>query len=216
MAASDPNKQLDKAKIERDNNQLNRLTRVIDVLYALLLFQIFMALPRPELDHFSGANLKQAFIESSGNYLVLIVGLVMIIIYWGQSNISFGNLVRSDARHAAISIIQIFTLLVYLYFLRFDVQFDGPVFALRMESIFMAIAGFLSVYSWTYAVKNGLVSEYVTDKEKKENLIKLLPEPIVALFSVFFAGFGPDIWTLSWLALIPVTLIVKRRLKPKP
>ena len=204
-----------KATIEREERQVNRLTRLIDVLYALMIFQLFLILPRPELDHFSGTAIKDAFVSSSGNYLVLLVGLVMIIIYWGQSNIQFGNLDRSDARHAALSIVQIFTLMVYLYFVRFDVQFDGPVFALRMESLFLSLTGFISFYSWNYAVKRGFTSSAMKEEDKKDVSVKLLPEPIVALFTLPFASFGPDIWTLAWLALIPVNLLVRRRIKGK-
>jgi hypothetical protein len=43
--------------------------------------------------------------------------------------------------------------MLYLYFVRLDLEFDGAVIALKMESIALALAGFLSVLSWHYAIK---------------------------------------------------------------
>ncbi len=77
-------------------------------------------------------------LKSSGPvYLVMVVGMVMVIIYWGQSNLQFGNLVRTDGKHAALSIIQTFSLMLYFYFVRLDVELGGAVITLKMESIFM-------------------------------------------------------------------------------
>ena len=76
--------------------------------------------------------------------------------------------------------------------------------ALQLESVTLALSGFLSIYSWHYAIKNNLVSENVKTVDQDGVYLKLLPEPIVAVFSLPFATFGADIWTLSWLLLIPV------------
>ena len=79
-----------------------------------------------------------------------------------------------------------------------------------MQSIFLAIAGFLSVYSWHYALKKDLVSDAPTKKEKEDMYIKLLPEPVVSVLTIPLAFFGPGIWTLGWLLLIPAGWIVKK------
>lgn len=79
-----------------------------------------------------------------------------------------------------------------------------------MESIFLALAGLMSILGWHYAVKNDLVDDEVTTAEKYEVYLKLYPEPIVSVLTFPFAFFGPDEWTAAWLLLIPVNMITKR------
>jgi len=100
--------------------------------------------------------------------------------------------------------------MLYLYFVRLDMELDGAVLALQLESVSLALSGFLSIYSWHYAIKKGLVSSKVTRTDQDGIYLKLMPEPVVAIFTLPFAIFGPDIWTLSWLLLIPVTWLLKK------
>lgn len=196
--------ELTEAKLERGARQLIRLQVVIDVLFALLIFTLFQFLPRPEIDNFTKDTIVEAFLSRGLNFLVIGVGITLVLMYWNQNNMQFGNLERTDGKHATLSILSIFCLMLYLYFVRLDVELDGVVFALQMESVTLALSGFLSIYSWHYAIKKDLVSNKL--KEIDQNIVyyKLMPEPIVALLSLPFATFGADIWTLSWLLLVPV------------
>lgn len=203
------NKDLTTAEQERGLKQLLRLGTLIDILFGLMLFRIFLLMPRPEIDHFGAAELVEVLKTSYLNYLSMGVGLLLVIIYWQQSNLMFGNLERSDGKHATISILQVFSLLLYLYFVRLDMEFDGAVITLKMESITLAVAGFLSVLSWYYAIHNKLISDTLTKDEQNKVYLKLLPEPIVSVLTLPFAVLGPNIWTLAWLLLIPVGIITK-------
>jgi len=133
----------------------------------------------------------------------------LILLYWNLSNLQFCNLARSNGKHATISILQMFCLLVYFYFVRLDTELEGVGIALLMESIFLAIAGFLGIYGWYYAEKNKLTSGTMTEEERDKAYLKMLPEPITALLTIPFAFFGPGIWTAAWLLMIPVTKITK-------
>lgn len=203
-------KEFSEAEIERGGKQLHRLATLIDVLYALIVFQIFLFLPRPDVDNFNVTELMNVLKSSGPVYLVMFVGMVMVIIYWGQSNLQFGNLIRTDSKHATLSIIQTFALMLYFYFVRLDVELGGAVITLQMESIFLALAGFISIWGWYYSIKNNLLSEKVDRKEEDSVYLKLMPEPITAVLTLPFAYFGADIWTLSWLLLIPVSFIIKK------
>ncbi len=90
------------------------------------------------------------------------------------------------------------------------VEFDGATIALQMESVFLALSGFFALWAWYYAIKNKMISNNITADEQNKVYLKLLPEPIVSVLSLPFAAFGPDIWTLSWLLLIPVGIVSKR------
>lgn len=195
---------------QRGEKQLLRLAIIIDVLFALMIYKLFLILPRPEIDGFTKDDLVDVLLSSHLNYMVMFVGFVLVLMYWMQSNQLFGNLERTDGKHATLSLLQVICLMIYLYFVRLDVEFDGAVIALQMESIVLAIAGFLGVWSWHYAIKNNLISKSIKTDEQNKVYLKLMPEPIVSLLSFPFAAFGPDIWTLSWLMLIPVGYIAKK------
>lgn len=195
---------------ERGAKQLFRLAIIIDVLYALIIYKLFLFLPRPDVDGFTKDDLMEVLSTSYLNYLMMLVGFILVIIYWMQSNLQFGNLDRTDGKHATLSLLQVITLMIYLYFVRLDVELDGAIIALQMESIFLALSGFLGLWSWHYAIKNKLISESINRDEQDQVYLKLLPEPIVSVLSFPFAFFGADIWTLSWLLLIPVGYIMKR------
>ncbi len=197
------------ASIERGVRQLFRLEVMIDVLFALMIFELFTLMPSPEIDGFGRSELYKVLTESYLNYTVILIGLVLVIIYWGMNNLQFGNLLRTNGRHATLSILQVFSLMLYIYFVRLDAEFPGEILLMQMQSIFLAIAGFLSLGSWHYAIKNGLVSDLPSELENDKMYIKLMPEPVVAALTIPLAIFGPLVWTLGWLLLIPVGYIAK-------
>ena len=198
------------AMVERGERALTRVMVVIDVLYALMIFRAFLLMPRPEVDQFTASELVSVLKASYVNYLVMTVGMILILLYWGQSHIIFGNLVRTDSTLSVMAILQAFFVLLYLYFIRLDIEMGGQTLVLRLESVSLAIAGGMGVWAWHYANKRNLISETVTDLERDKTYLKILPEPITSLLTFPFAVFGPDIWTISWLLMIPVSFILKR------
>ncbi len=198
------------AIIERGQKQLWRLSTIIDVLYALMIYKLFTFMPSPAVDGFGREELYQVLSQSYLNYTVIIIGIVLVILYWGLSNRLFGNLKHTNGTHATLSILQIFSLMLYIYFVRLDAEFPGETTLMVLQSILLAIAGFLSVISWHYALKNNLVSDAPTKREKEDMYIKFLPEPVVSVLTIPLAFFGPGIWTIGWLLLIPAGWIVKK------
>lgn len=213
------NKNLDKiitvkdqteAQKERGVGMLTSLNIVINVLYALMIFQTFLILPRPDDPELATHSLSDIYSGNLQTLLVIGVGLIMILIYWMQFNRQMGNLVRSTPMHAAIAILQMVCLMVYLYFLRFDLEFDGLEIALQMESVFLALAGFLGAFNWVYAKKNELTSDQIDETEERTVLFELLPEPIAAVFSLPFAALGSGPWSIAFLIVIPLGYVFKK------
>ena len=198
-----------KAQIERGIGLLNSIRVVINVLYALMIFQVFLILPRPDDPELKYHTLGQIYSENLNQILVIVVGLILIIMYWIQFNRQLGNLVRSSPSHASLSVVQMICLMLYLYFVRFDMEFDGMKLALQMESIFLALAGFIGAFNWRYARKNKLTSDQINDDEEMSLFYSLLPEPLASLFTLPFAALGPTYWTIAFLSIIPIGYILK-------
>jgi len=198
------------AQKERGREFLFSLKILINVIFALLLFQIFMILPRPDDPELEYYTLSQIFNGNTDKLLVILVGLILTLTYWAQINNQLGNLKRSSGLHASMGIVQMFCLMLYLYFVRFDMEFEGLKVALQMQSVFLALAGFIGVFNWIYARKRKLTSENINDQEEKIMFFKLLPEPCAAIFSLPFAAMGPETWTLSFLIIIPLSYIFSK------
>ena len=205
-----PKTDVTSAIIERGEKQLFRLSVIIDVLYALMIYKLFTLMTNPGTDSFGREDIYKVLTESYLNYTVILIGLVLVIMYWGISNMQFGNLKRTNSTHSTLSILQIFSLMLYIYFVRLDAEFPGEITLMQMQSLFLALAGFLSVWTWHYSVKNNLVSDAPTKEEKESLYIKFLPEPVVSLITLPLAYFGPEIWTLGWILLIPASWIAKK------
>lgn len=199
-----------KSAIERGVGLLNSIRIVVNVLYAFLIFQVFLILPRPGDPELEYLSLGQIFAEHVDQLLVMVVGLILIVMYWIQFNRQLGNLVRSNPLHASLAVVQMVFLMIYLYFVRFDMEYDGMTLALQMESIFLALAGFIGVFNWYYAKLNGLTSDQIDENEETAMIFSLLPEPMASLFTLPFAVLGPGIWTIAFLSIVPITWILNR------
>jgi len=105
------------------------------------------------------------------------------------------------------------SLMMYLYFVRIDIESEGMVLALQMESVFLALAGFIGAINWYYAKKNKLTSKNINEDEKKNILYNILPEPLAASFSFLFATVSQLAWTLSFLIIIPLSYFLKKMAK---
>ena len=194
-----------------DALQLRRLEILADVIFALAIVRVFVLFPRPS----PGENLAEFFADNLGTIAVVLVGFAFIIVYWLQNNAVFGVLARTDNRHTVIGIIQLITVLMFLYAVKLGVDFDGHLFAMLFESCVAALMGFLSLVNWAYATKDRrLLSDETTDEEVKKRTRHLWPEPTTAILTIPCAFLGPAVWTIAWFVLMPVVArVVKARVQ---
>ncbi len=209
-------KEKTQAQVERDASQLRRLHTLMDVVFGVLLIRIFTLLPHPTKPETGSFDPLVIFTEGGENFIMFIIGFILITIYWIQSNKTSGNLVATDGKHTVLSILQLLFLLLYLYSVRLDMETQSDVLALFMQSVSLALAGFAGVAAWVYASKRAdLVSEAVSLEEANELKISILAEPLAALVTIPFAFIGPGIWNLSWLSVIIFSIFLKKRHKKK-
>jgi uncharacterized membrane protein len=204
------------AQQERDKRQLGRLQTLIDVVFGLMIIRLFTLLPHltnPESGDFDPLVI---FTESGENFVMFVIGFVLIAIYWYQNNKTTGNLISTDTKHTTLSIVQLMFLLLYFYSIRLDMETHSDVLALFMQSVFLALAGYTGVAAWVYAYKNSdLISDAVTQEEGNDIRISILAEPLAATLTIPFAFIGPGAWNLSWLSVILFGFLLKRRHKKR-
>lgn len=203
------------AQVEQQKNALRRIQTLVDVVYGLMIFRLFTLLPHPTPEQLANRDFLGMYAENGVNLIIVLIGITLIIIYWGQSNTQLGFLSRIDNVVASLAIIQVFSLLIYLYFMRLDNETEGDEFTLLMESVFMAIAGFIGIFNWEYSRRKGFFDDMLTHEESIETVYKFYPEPIVACTTIPLAFIGANWYMAGWLLLIPVSIILKKRKKKK-
>jgi uncharacterized membrane protein len=206
----------DKTRLRRESLQLQRLARMVDVVYAIIIWRAFTLLPRPTSEQMSWEHIGTFLSDNLGGFLMVIIAIVFTIIYWIQNNVLFGNLQSTDSRHTILSILQLFFLLVFLVVLRLGIELGASTGTRALESIAAALVGIAGGWGWAYAIKNHrLLLPEVIEQYAYRLRDRILAEPITALITLPFAFVGPILWEISWLSYPLVVWLVRQRRRTK-
>lgn len=192
-----------------EDRQLRRLETLMDVIYGITIWRLFVLLPKPEGNNLEIGSLIELFTDNTRMIVAVVIGIIIVIIYWLQNNMLFRHLDRTDNVHTAISILQIFSLLLLLYAIRIGNQFPGEPGARILESITAALVGVTSFLAWRRAVKKNLVNKDLSDNDAHSLSVRILAEPGTAVVTIPFAFFTPVLWELAWF----VYPVIKNRLQ---
>jgi uncharacterized membrane protein len=206
----------DKAKLRRESLQLQRLARMVDVVYAIIIWRAFTLLPRPTAEQLSWEHIGAFLSANIGGFLLVIIGIIVTIIYWIQNNVLFGNLQSTDSRHTVLSILQLFFLLVFLVALRLGIELGASNGTRALESIAAALVGIAGGWGWLYAIKNHrLLLPEVTEQYAYQLRDRILAEPITAIITIPLAFVGPILWEISWLSYPLVVWLIRAHRRAK-
>ena len=195
----------------RETLQLSRLRTLTDVIFAIVLWRCFFLLPHPDAAILSLEAFRSYLLENWMALVSIVVGVLLTIIYWVQNNKLSADLEKTDFRHTALSIFQIFFLLLFLQSLRLGVDVGASPGTRMYESITAALVGICGGWGWSYAIKGRrLLLPDVTDDEARETSYVIVAEPLTALFTIPFAFIGPGLWELAWLAYPLFTRLLRR------
>jgi uncharacterized membrane protein len=179
--------------------QLTRLETLIDVVYAVAIWRLFMFLPRPMNEE--TRSVWEMFMDDPRPVVTVIIGLAIVIIYWMQNNLLFRHLERTDTRHTVLSILQIFCLLLFLYAIRLGSNYEAATDLRVFESLTALLVGVPSYFAWRHAKYKGrLVSPSLSKKEADAISVRILAEPITAAVTIPFALFAPVLWEIAWFS----------------
>lgn len=183
----------------KESLKLVRLERLMDVVYALVIWRLFMILPRPQEGEDNTYTVLDLIIHDWGIFVLVLLALVIVIIFWLQNNSLFDKLKATDRIHTAIVIFQIFFLLFFLYSIGAGLRLGAGVDSRLLESFAAFLLAISAYLGWYYAYRMGnLVSDDVPSEKSEEILKRNLAEPITALLTMPFAFVGPIAWELSW------------------
>jgi len=200
-----------KAPVEkRWVRQLARLETLMDVVYGLIIWRLFQLLPRPMED--DTRSVLEVFADDPRAALTVIIGILIVIVYWMQSNLLFGHLERTDTRHTILSILQLFCLLLFLYAIAVGTTYEAATDLRVFESVTALLVGVPSYLAWRHAKrKANLVSPSLSKAEADAVSVQILAEPITAALTIPFAFFAPLLWELVWFSFPLVSWVLRKR-----
>ena len=206
----------DSASQVREAKQLMRLQVVMDVVYAIMLWRAFQLLPRPTKADWSLEGMKAFMSANALGYILILVFVLLVIIYWIQNNVLFGNLDHTDGKHTALSIAQLFSLLLFLYAIKLGMDVGAGAATRAIESITALLVGLTSAAAWGYAIKNRrLLAPEVTQEHAEKLRKRYYAEPVTAFITIPFAFVGPIVWELSWFLYPFMVKLFKRSARAK-
>ncbi len=195
-----------------EERQLRRLETLIDVVFGITIWRLFILLPRPE-ENPEWHSLIDMLFDSGLNFIVVVIALTIVIVYWIQSNLLFKYLVRTDRWHIALSIAQLFSLLMFLYAIRMGIEFEASASTRIFESTMACLLGICSFAAWHYALHKGkLVTEELDTGEARTITERIKAEPVTAAITIPFAA-GMWMWEASWFIYPLVVYLYKRKIK---
>lgn len=201
------------AEIKRDILQLTRLERLMDVVFALVIWRLFTFLPTQTVGEGKWGAVSDMLIAEWEVFVFVLLAVIIVIIYWLQNNSLLGNLKKTDGIHTGISIFQLFFVLLFIYSIGAGIRIGEGVDSAAFESVMAMMVGVMSLLGWHYAMHKGdLLDPELKFEEAKHIRQKNMAEPITAAITIPFAFIGPIAWELSWL-LYPVIKYLYSRIK---
>lgn len=186
-------------EVKRSVLQLSRLERMMDVVFALVIWRLFTFLPTQQVDENKWASVSEMLQAEWKIFVFVLLAVVIVIIYWLQNNSLLGNLKKTDGIHTAISIFQLFFVLLFIYSIGAGVRIGSGTDSSVFESVMAMMVGLMSLLAWHYAMHKGnLLDPELSAEDAAHIRQKNMAEPITAAITIPFAFVGPLAWELSW------------------
>jgi len=193
--------------------QLSRLERIMDVVFALVIWRLFTFLPTQEVDSGKWSSVIEMLVAEWQKFGFVILAVVIVIIYWLQSNTLFSLVERADGKFAVRAIMQLFFVLLFLFSIRVGTELPASAWTRGFESVAALLLGLSSTWMWSYAAKGRrLLHDDVTDDEAKAVRRRITAEPATALFTLPFI-FTPMFWELAWFTYPAVRRFFRRAIR---
>ena len=191
--------------------QLKRLEMLMDVVFALIIWRIFMILPRPEGESAQWESVVKMLQNNWETFLLVLLSTIIVIVFWIQNNNLLGKLKRTDTVHTSMTIFQLIFMLLLLYSIGLGIRYEGELVTKVMESTAAILVSLMAYLGWRYAMfRAKLVADDVTEEEARQTLEQNKAEPITAAITIPFAFVGPLAWELSWFLYPFIKYLFKR------
>jgi uncharacterized membrane protein len=170
-----------------------------------------MVFDLPDPDDSIAVDLGSFIAFRVDSLIVAMLGIIVVLVYWFQSNLLLGNLKRTDGKHAALSLLQVFLVLAYLLAVSLGMEFGTEPLVLAAQSITAALVGFAAAAAWWYASYNRrLLTPEIDNDDVTALQLRVLAEPLTAVLTLALAFVSAVAWEIGWLAYPLIAAILSK------
>ena len=195
----------------RGARQLGRLTRLVDVVFALVIWRIFTILPQPDPENLQWGTIVEMLTDQWPRFAIAVIAVLIVVIYWLQSNAMLNKLSGTDAMHSGIVVFQLLFLLFYLYTIDIGIRVGSATDTRAFESVGAVLVGVAGYVGWRYVLRRReFLVPGMTSAEARVIAKRSIAEPLTALLTIPFAFVGPWAWELSWFLYPAIRFLLGR------
>ncbi|MCF4966926.1 TMEM175 family protein [Nostoc sp. CMAA1605] len=188
---------------QNSSESIVSLARLSDSIFAFAMALMVIAFDLPEdakamtNSDINGFLLSQ--LKPLGTYTITFV---LVATYWISNSRQFKYLRRTDENHLWISVGYLMVLFLVPLSNDLVITFPDNFLVKVWFSLNIAVIGFVSWLSWSYATSDRkLVDSDLDDVTIRSIKIKALIEPICALISIGVAYLNQELWDYFWVVL---------------
>jgi uncharacterized membrane protein len=197
---------------DQDRLGLDRLVFFSDAVFAIAITLLVLEIRLP-----SGAeslNNTQLLISLAGifqKFLAYVISFLVIGTFWIAHHRKFRFIKKYDRGLLFLNLL----VLMVIGFIPFPsslISENPGSTATIFYALTMVLAGLLMLVLWAHAVRhNRLIDPAITKKQRWREVAAPLSTVAIFLVSVGIAFFSADLARLSWLLILPSSLIVNRK-----
>lgn len=181
-----------------------------NVLFALCMFASVTKIEFPE-ENLTDSQLIQLLIGDANLLINFIIAFIFLSLYWLKFISKLQHISRSNNTLLGISLVYLGFVCLYPFAENLLGNYPGSPVAQIEFSVLWAIIGFLSVTSWWYAQRAGLVDPRIESITAQRIYYMGFPEPMLALISIPFALVSDWAYYGVLLLTVPANLLILRR-----
>lgn len=194
---------------ERSFN-LERLVFFSDAVFAIAITLLVIDLRLPEESEGSVLELVQGL---APEIFAFLLSFMVIGVYWLAHWRRYAYVERVDERLATLNLV----LLLFIALMPFPTSVIAshgadPGAVLLYVGV-IALAGIANSATWLHAARSGLLRPGIPEAYIRLSTLRGLSVPIVMVLSLPLLLVGDYVVLFSWLAIIPVQVVITRRLR---
>jgi uncharacterized membrane protein len=195
-----------------DRLGLDRLVFFSDAVFAIAITLLVLEIRLPS--GAGGLDDRQLLVSLGGifhSYLAYVISFLVIGTFWIAHHHKFGFIIKYDRGLLFLNLL----VLMVIGFIPFpsSVISENPgSTATIFYALTMALAGVLMMVLWAHAVQhNRLIDPAISQRQRWREWATPISTVAIFLVSVGIAFFNADLARLSWVLILPASLIVNRK-----
>jgi uncharacterized membrane protein len=196
----------------RDGSGLDRIKNFSDGVFAIAITLLVLEIRLPAgVEAFSNGQLLASLGGIWHKYLAYVISFLAIGSFWISHHRKFRLIKRYDRGLLTLNLI----LLLVIGFIPFPsaiISENGNRTATIFYALFMVLAGLLVCALWWHAARhNHLLDSRVNKQRRWQEMVGPIATMSIFLLSIGIAFINENLARLSWLLILPASLIVNRK-----